>query len=202
MKHFLFAFFFCGLLPVFLNAGNPQVIAVYNMDSVLVTMPGYEMAMKEYVKYDSMITRVDSLMDLEYQKKIGAFYTDSAKFSPIIRQLKRQEIHDLGERISEFRQDAVDDLENKKIELLKPLKEKISVSVIELGKQNHYLTVICCGGYINPQHRFIFDSMEYGTPEKEMPVLVNETLSQPAIYIDPKIKTVNITKLLIEKLKK
>src|ERR1041385_9197656 len=103
---------------------NSNIIAVYNIDSVVVKMAEYADAKKKYYAYYSLIRQEDSLINAAYIKMAVSFATDSGKFSPVVYALKKKEIEIMSDRIADFNAAAQTDLENKKKELLAPLCEK------------------------------------------------------------------------------
>jgi outer membrane protein len=199
MKRYIFLLLIACISFFYSKATTSSCIAIYNVDSVIAVMPEYPIVLREFLQYDSMISRQDSLMQIELRYKITRFATDSSKFSAMVCELKKREIEDLTERIHEFREAVSEDMENKKRELLKPLKEKIATEVINIGKDKKFTAVICEGGYVEKKLYFNDSFTFYERPKKS---LLNEEFTQPVVYLDLKIKTINITSLLIEKLKK
>jgi Skp family chaperone for outer membrane proteins len=199
MKRYLIFFFICSTLSIHANARKVQSIAVYNVDSVLVTLPEYNTALKEYTQSDSVINFQLSQMDTEYQRKITELNTDSAKWRPLILEIKKKEIKNLGENIREFREQLFIEREEKKKSLRAPLEKKIAEAAAIIGKEKGFIAVISIEGYGKQPFDFSGGLSGYTKPA---PSLLNETISQPVAYQDPKIKTVNITSLLIEKLKR
>lgn len=199
MKRYLILLFICSILSIHANAHKSPGIAVYNVDSVMVILPEYKEVLDAYIQFDSLLNSMDLQIEKEYRQKINEFNNDSTKWSPMIREIKRKEITDLGENIREFREQAYIEREEKKRSLRSPLERKIAEAAAIIGKEKGFLAVICNGGYNERQRRIFFDGLNQ--PVQNIPTLLNETISQPAAYQDPTIKTVNITTLLIEKLK-
>jgi hypothetical protein len=170
---------------------NAKTIAVYNIDSILIKMPAYDSLVTIYIAHENLYEIDDSLMGLEYNRKISEFNRDSSKFSPMLKELKKHELNELHDRLREYRQAVMEELEVRKRYLLEPLKEKIRVAAAETGKKDAYLAVIFTEGYV--QH-FSFQDWDWGHPVQPAPVLVNQIRSNALTYLDPKIKTVNITK--------
>jgi hypothetical protein len=162
-------------------------------------MPEYQIALREYLKIDSLIKEEDSLMQNELVSRISQFAIDSSKYSPLIFELRKKEIQDLTERYRQFNEAATEDLESRKTELLKPLKEKIATEASALGKEKGFTCVISESGYV--ERRVQFDDWTFypGSSNREL-CMLNTYLSPPIIYLDPKYKTVYITAMLIEKL--
>jgi outer membrane protein len=193
------------------TSANAKKIAVYNIDSILVKMPEYDSVVSSQVKFQKELDDQIILMEAAYQQKISDFNRDSSKFSPAISMLKKRELTDIHARIQEFREAAAEELDKRNNILLAPLKEKINAAASESGKSNGYMAVIITEGYIPTLTYFNYEigmpvyndttrKLIKPVPVKPTPVLVNQELSNPITYLDPKITTVNITKEIMTKL--
>lgn len=200
LRIYLLPFLFC-LASLKSNAdpfsspqkGNPNTIAVYNIDSVVVKMPEYAQAKKKFYEYDSLLQKEDSLMHAQYLKKVRDYYLDSAKVSPLIRQLEEEDLKELFLRTKEFDEYMQEDLEKKKQEFLTPLYEKAKNAAGESAKEKGYLAVIVITGYV--EHKYFIGGPDDGLFEiyNPYPEIVNNKISDPVFYTDPKIMVVNIT---------
>lgn len=201
MKRF-FISLFIGLFSIHANAHKAPAIAVYNVDSVMIMLPEYAVAVRECSKYDSMMHIEDSLVEAAYVQKIIEYGADSSKYSPLLRELKKREIVQLGERIQAFREQVALEREEKKKNLRQPMEKKIAAAAAAIGKEKGCLFVICTEGY----HRRIFLFDDYDNESNMRSIipgtsLLNEPASEPITYRDSSVVTLNITALLVEKLK-
>ena len=73
-------------------------------------------------------------MYAEYQNKLQDYQANQATLSNLIRQSKEKEIVDLETRISEFQASADMAMQNKQLELLNPLIEKVQNAVNAVAK--------------------------------------------------------------------
>jgi hypothetical protein len=199
MKRYLLLLCLCSIFSIHANAHKSQAIAVYNVDSVLVNMPEYGAALIEYLKFDSVVDLQLGQLETERYRLITEYNNDSAKWSAVIRQIKGKQIEDIGSNIRQFREMAVLELEQRKKALREPLEKKITGAVAVIAKERAFLAVIRNEGYVLSYYSLDVWDTSYTTQSSS---LVHEISSQPITYQDPKIKTVNITALLIEKLKK
>jgi outer membrane protein len=199
MKRYLFLLFTSTVVSIQTYAHKSPGIAVYNVDSVLITMPEYEAVLQVYTKFDSVLNLQISQIETEYLRKIAEFNNDSVKWSPLIRELKRKEINDLRERMREFRQQTFDEREERKKRLREPLEKKIAEAAAVIGKEKGFLAVIRNEGYVDSRRIRYFG--DWDTFKPPGPSLLNEAILQPITYLDPKIKTINITAELILRFK-
>ncbi|MBI3509718.1 MAG: OmpH family outer membrane protein [Bacteroidetes bacterium] len=130
---FIFAFLF--------SVSGKQTIAAFNSDTVLQTMPEYA---KVQDSLEKLKVRYDSIYNLilkEYGRKVSQLATDSAKMSPLIKQIRKKEIGDIASRTLEYQFAVEEELRDQRIKLLIPLYERIKIAAETIRKKNNYLAV-------------------------------------------------------------
>jgi hypothetical protein len=170
---------------------NANVIAVYNIDSILIQMPAYDSLVRVYERYQEEYAAQDSLIQLAYLAKAHELWRDSAKLSPLIYGLKKKELDEMTSGIRDYRRSLVIDLESAKDNMLSPSREKIKLAAGKHGKTNGFLAVVFTEGVASTRG-LMFDFWD-PTPYSA-PVLVKQRPTNALVYFDGKIKTVNITK--------
>ncbi len=80
-------------------------------------------------------------MKNEYQKLIKAYQDGEATMSEIVKATKVKEIQDAEQRIGTFNQYAQQELAKTKDDLLKPIIEKSTNAIKEVGKENGFVYV-------------------------------------------------------------
>ena len=77
----------------------------------------------------------------EYQSMIEDYQNNEASYDELTKQDKIAEIQGLEQRITTFQQSAQSSLQNKEIELLKPIEEKAqnAINIVEKGKYTYIL---------------------------------------------------------------
>lgn len=74
----------------------------------------------------------------EYQAKIKKYDTESSTVTDAVNQTRTSEVQDMIKRINEYKETAQGDLQKKQTELMKPLQEKIKISIQKVGKAKGY----------------------------------------------------------------
>jgi Outer membrane protein len=136
----------CTLVLVFTLNGfaNAQTlkIAHVNTSEVMNVMPERTSAEKALQDYYTELQNQLQVMATEYQNKLKDYEANQATMSNLVKQSKEKEIADLGTRIQEFQGNAEGEFENKRMELMAPLLEKIQNAINTVGKEKGYTYVL------------------------------------------------------------
>lgn len=79
-----------------------------------------------------------STMTAEYQTKVQQYQTDQATMSNTIRESEARSIMELEQRITEFQQNAQNEIQQKENDLLNPMVEKLTTAIEAVGKANGF----------------------------------------------------------------
>ena len=136
----LFKVMFLGVaLFVMSGIANAQVkIAHVNTAEILDAMPDKAKAEKSLEKYYGELQSQLETMAKEYQTKMQDYEANQATMSNLVKQSKEKEIVDLQTRITQFQANAENEFENKRVELLKPILDKIQNAINAVGKEKGY----------------------------------------------------------------
>ncbi len=135
------------LLAAFILSGTSllaQSVKLGHIDSnkLLSIMPerakAQEQLQAQAMEYDKQIQS----MNEEYQKLVQTYVEQEASMSEAIKADKQKAIHDLRTRIQEFDGFAQTELNNKQTELLKPIFDKASKAIQEVGKENGFTYIL------------------------------------------------------------
>ena len=128
---------FAVVLTMGVSCGvNAQSVKVGHVDSasIMEIMPERVKVEQDLQAYAAEL----QAMGAEYQNKIQDYQANQASMSNLIRQSKEKEIVDLETRISEFQSSADMALQNKQMELISPLIEKVQNAVNAVGKEKGF----------------------------------------------------------------
>ena len=126
-------------LFVMSGIANAQVkIAHVNTAEILDAMPDKAKAEKSLEKYYGELQSQLETMAKEYQTKMQDYEANQATMSNLVKQSKEKEIVDLQTRITQFQANAENEFENKRVELLKPILDKIQNAINAVGKEKGY----------------------------------------------------------------
>ena len=133
--------FFTAVLAVGVGLGvNAQSLKVGHVDSgaIMEIMPERTKIEQDLQAYAAELQAELQAMYGEYQNKLQDYQANQATMSNLIRQSKEKEIVDLETRISEFQASADMAMQNKQLELLNPLIEKVQNAVNAVGKEKGF----------------------------------------------------------------
>ncbi len=129
------------LLSVSVFAQKGQKFGHINSNELLVAMPENTKAREELEKYSKDLESQLMAMQTEYQQKLEDYRAKQETASESIRQMKESELNDLSLRIQSFQQTAQQDLQQKELDLLKPIIEKARNAIRSVSKEKGYTYV-------------------------------------------------------------
>jgi outer membrane protein len=112
-----------------------------NRDEIIMAMPDYDTAMKQYNAYGQELTNALELMQVEYNNKLDQYVKDSKNLSDIVKANKEQELGDMQTRIGNFQQQAQEQLQEKQAELLNPIIEKATNAINAVAKDGGFIYI-------------------------------------------------------------
>ena len=133
--------FFAVVLTVGVSMGvNAQSLKIGHVDSgaIMEIMPERAKIEQDLQAYAAELQSELQAMGAEYQSKLQDYQANKATMSNLIRQSKEKEIVDLETRISEFQGSDDMAMQNKQLELLNPLIEKVQNAVNAVGKEKGF----------------------------------------------------------------
>jgi len=112
-----------------------------NRDDIIMAMPDYDTAMKAYNAYGQELTNALELMQVEYNNKLDQYVKESKNLTDLVKTNKEQELADMQGRIANFQQQAQVQLQEKQVELLNPIIEKVTAAINEVAKAQGFVYV-------------------------------------------------------------
>ena len=137
--------FFAVVMTVGVSLGvNAQSLKIGHVDSgaIMEIMPERAKIEQDIQAYAAELQAELQAMYGEYQSKIQDYQANQATMSNLIRQSKEKEIVDLETRINEFQSSADMAMQNKQLELLNPLIEKVQNAVNAVGKEKGFTYIL------------------------------------------------------------
>lgn len=119
---------------------NAQTMKIAYVDSSAITeiMPERAKIEQDLQAYYTELQQELQTMASEYQAKMKDYEANAATMSNILRQSKEKEIMDLQGRIQDFQANAETAFDEKRLELLTPIIEKVQNAVNTVGKEKGY----------------------------------------------------------------
>ena len=123
---------------------NAQSLKVGHVDSsaIMEIMPERTKVEQDLQAYAAELQSELQAMAAEYQNKLQDYQANQATMSNLIRQSKEKEIIDLETRIQEFQASADMALQNKQMELIAPLIEKVQNAVNAVGQEKGFTYIL------------------------------------------------------------
>lgn len=123
---------------------NAQSFKMGHVDSsvIMEIMPERAKIEQDFQAFQTELESQVQTMLTEYQNKVQDYQANQATMSNLIRQSKEKEIVDLETRINDFRANADAALQNKYLELVSPLIEKVQNAIDQVGKEKGFTYIL------------------------------------------------------------
>lgn len=121
-----------------INAQNTVKFGHIESNKLMSIMPEMKAAQKTLSEKAQEFETQMKEMQTEYQKLIKNFQDNEKTMSDIVKATKYKEIQDAEQRITTFNQYAQQELSKAKENLLKPVIEKSTNAIKEVGEENGF----------------------------------------------------------------
>jgi outer membrane protein len=105
-----------------------------DVSALMTTMPAMKAA-------ESQLNKLREGYDTEYKKLVTEYQTKAAQYQKeaetagdVLNQTRSQEMQDMGTRIQKYQDDASKSLQDKSVELQKPLMEKAQAAIQKVAR--------------------------------------------------------------------
>ncbi len=105
-----------------------------DVSALMTTMPAMKAA-------EAQLNKLREGYDTEYKKLVTEYQTKAAKYQQeaetagdVLNQTRSQEMQDMGTRIQKYQDDASKSLQDKSVELQKPLMEKAQAAIQKVAR--------------------------------------------------------------------
>jgi outer membrane protein len=126
------------LIALPLNLIAQEKLAYVNVQEIFQVMPELSDVEKKIADFNEQYRKEMEKMYEEYYAKTKEYQENSATLAETIKVRRQSEIVDLEKRIATFQQQASDELQQKQIEMIKALRDKIMKATSEVGAENNY----------------------------------------------------------------
>lgn len=135
MKKLIFALLLVAGTAV---SGHAQKLGHTNIQELLMLLPERAEAEKSIQKLAKTLESRLSSMSAEYQQKVQIYQDEQTEMSATIRDSEARSIMELEERISEFQQNAQNEIQQKENELMAPMINRLTKAIELVGKDNEF----------------------------------------------------------------
>lgn len=155
------------------SASAQSKMGYINTEELMGSMPEAQKADSELKEYEASLVQQGEDMRKEFDDKITAFNTDSAKFTPSMKDIKRKELADLYQRLQTWNQQAQDMYQQEANKKGVPIRQKALEAIQTVAKENGY-------GYV-----FEINSLLVYPPSDNIIGLVRKKLNIKDVPVTP-----------------
>ncbi len=139
MKKFIVA----GVLAIgFFTASAQTKIGYINTDELIGIMPEAEKADAELKEYQASLAQQGQDMMKELNDKDSLFVRDSAKLSPSMKEIKKNELISLYQRVQNWNQQAQEMYQQEAQKKITPLRTKAMEAIRAVAKESGYSYIL------------------------------------------------------------
>lgn len=113
-----------------------------DVNEIISKMPAMIDAQKQLEKLSGTYDTEYKTMAEEYQNKIKKYDQEAATVGDAVNATRQTEVQDLVKRITDYRDNAQKELQKKEADMVKPLMDKIKVSIAKVGKAKGFQYVL------------------------------------------------------------
>jgi len=158
------------------NSTNAQnKIGYISLQDLMAAMPEYKTAANDLQDYQKALIQQGNDNQQEFFRRDSIYKTDSVKWSPSMRDLKKKELNELYMKWANFSQEARELLNKREQELLAPIQQKAVQTSQTVAKENGY-------AYILPKEQLI----SFPTSDDILPLVFKKLNITPAAGAAPK----------------
>lgn len=129
------------VIPGLHTFGQTVKFGHINRNELIQSMPEFDSAKVKLEKLNTELSNALELLQVEYNNKAEAYLKDSKNLTDIVRQTKEQELQDYQKRMSDFQTNAQTQLQEKQVELFKPITDKADKAIKDVGKENGFFYI-------------------------------------------------------------
>lgn len=138
MKLFTLVALLFAAFTVSAQTTKPVKLGHINTGELMNLMPEMKKAQDSLAVKDAEIRKQLQEMEQQYQRLMQEYQNNMNTYTDLTRTAKEQEIQGLIERIQSFQQIAQQQMAQTQEQLLKPIMEKASKAIQEVGKENGF----------------------------------------------------------------
>ncbi|OYQ37448.1 hypothetical protein CHU92_08195 [Flavobacterium cyanobacteriorum] len=117
-------------------------VAHINLTELMQDMPEMKAAQTQLEKIGKTYDNDYRTMVQEYQNKLKKYGDEEATVTTAVNESRTKEVQDMAQRIQQFQQTANKELDQKRIDILKPIMEKANAAIQKVAKAKGYQYVL------------------------------------------------------------
>ncbi|MGV7106800.1 OmpH family outer membrane protein [Flavobacterium sp. U410] len=117
-------------------------VAHINVQALMENMPEMKAAKTQLEKIQAQYDKDYKTMVQEYQTKLQKYEQEAPTAGEALNETRSKEMQDMGSRIQQFQQTAGKDLQQKELDLYKPILEKAQAAIQKVAKAKGFQYVL------------------------------------------------------------
>ncbi|HLN54561.1 MAG TPA: OmpH family outer membrane protein [Bacteroidales bacterium] len=131
-----------AILPLTSFSQAQLKIGHVNFDEIMAALPERDSAQVVLEKESKELQSAYEEMSVDYNKLYDDYQKGLSTYSAVVRKAKEDELIDKQKRMAEFEQNASGILQNRNVELLKPIIEKINTAINKYATDNGFTYIL------------------------------------------------------------
>jgi outer membrane protein len=113
-----------------------------DVNDLLSKMPEMTSAKAQLEKLSKTFDGEYSTMVTEYQTKMKKYEGEASTQTEAVNETRAKEMQDMGQRIQQYRDNAQKQIQDKEMEIVKPIMDKAKTAIIKVAKAKGYQYVM------------------------------------------------------------
>ncbi|MBN1387682.1 MAG: OmpH family outer membrane protein [Bacteroidales bacterium] len=109
-----------------------------NSDELFSIMPERDTIISQMEALRTELQNTLEIMQVEYNNKLNDYTNQVEKLSDLVRQTKEEELLGLQQRITNFQQNADQQLQSKQMELMQPVIQKAEKAIKDVAREDGF----------------------------------------------------------------
>lgn len=119
-----------------------------DVSEIMSKMPAMLEAQKQLEKLSGTYDTEYKGMVEEYQTKLKKYEQEAPTVAEAVNETRSKEVQDMQKRITDYRDNAQKELQQKESEIVKPIMEKVKASIAKVGKAKGFQYVLNSEGLL------------------------------------------------------
>lgn len=117
-------------------------VAHIDVQELMTTMPEMKTAQAQVKKISETYDNEYKTMVTEYQNKMKKYESEATTVTEAVNETRAKEMQDMGSRIQQYRDTAQKELQQKEMDLVKPIMDKARTAIQKVAKAKGYQYVL------------------------------------------------------------
>ncbi len=109
-----------------------------NSDELFMLMPERDTLIAQLEAYQKELANMEEIMQVEFNNKYNDYVNSADNLTSLVRTTKEEELQSIQEKITNFRQRAQQDMQQKQAQLTQPVLLKAEKAIKDVAKENGY----------------------------------------------------------------